>query len=123
MTAEWPGLALGLHVDLGEWAFVDGEWVRRYSFLPGEAHAESQLREEVRRQLDAFRRIVGRDPTHLDSHQHVHREQPLRSVCLGLAEELGVPLRHFAPRVRHVGGFYGQAADGSPYPEGSPSRT
>src|SRR5437764_14850027 len=25
-----PGLSLGLHVDLGEWAYLDGQWVLVY---------------------------------------------------------------------------------------------
>jgi predicted glycoside hydrolase/deacetylase ChbG (UPF0249 family) len=48
----------------------------------------------------------------------VHREEPLRSIMLRLAGELGVPLREFSDRVRYCGDFFGQAAKGRPYPEG-----
>src|SRR5262249_40161760 len=58
------------------------------------------------------------DPTHLDSHQHVHRGEPARSALLAAARALGVPLRHFCPGVRHCGDFYGQTAGGEPFPEG-----
>jgi chitin disaccharide deacetylase len=74
--------------------------------------------EEAARQLAAFRRLVGRDPTHLDSHQHVHLREPVRSVLSKLAGELAVPLRHCDPRIRHCGDFYGQTGEGQPFPEG-----
>src|SRR5207248_5177743 len=64
-----------------------------------------------------FRRLVGRDPTHLDSHQHVHRDEPIRSILGELAAELGVPLRSCVPEVRYCGDFYGQTGKGLPCPE------
>src|SRR5262245_46156877 len=108
-----PGLSVGLHVDLGEWAYRGGRWVAVYEVTP--ADDATAVAAEVARQLDAFRRLLGRDPTHLDSHQHVHRAEPLRAVLTGLAGELGVPLRHFCPAVRYHGGFYGQTGKGEPF--------
>jgi chitin disaccharide deacetylase len=105
------GLSLGLHVDVGEWAYREDGWVQLYG-------AAADLEAEVAQQLARFRELAGRDPTHLDSHQHVHREEPLRSIMLRLAGELGVPLREFSDRVRYCGDFFGQAAKGRPYPEG-----
>ncbi|XP_056677331.1 carbohydrate deacetylase isoform X3 [Monodelphis domestica] len=37
-----------------------------------EALAAGQVREELRAQLSRFRDLVGREPTHVDGHQHVH---------------------------------------------------
>lgn len=107
---EHRTLSLGLHVDVGEWALRDGRWVPVYE-------AGGDPAEVVARQLARFRELVGRDPTHLDSHQHAHRREPLRSIMLDLAESLGVPLRDFSERVRYCGDFYGQAADGAPLRE------
>jgi predicted glycoside hydrolase/deacetylase ChbG (UPF0249 family) len=104
------GLSVGLHLDIGEWEYGEEGWVQLYG-VEGDPVAEPA------RQLTRFRELVGRDPTHLDSHQHVHREEPLRSSMLGLAQELGIPLREFSDRVRYCGDFYGQA-DGRPYPAG-----
>jgi predicted glycoside hydrolase/deacetylase ChbG (UPF0249 family) len=70
------------------------------------------------RQLEAFRRIVGANPTHLDSHQHVHREEPVRSVMAETSAKLGIPLRCCTPAVRYCGDFYGQDATGAPFPDG-----
>ena len=113
---EHADLSLGLHVDLGEWAFRDGEWVRLYEVVP--PGDKSAVASEVVWQLDTFRRYAGKDPTHLDSHQHVHRDEPLRSIMVELACELGIPLRDFNQVVSYCGSFYGQSADGFPYPEG-----
>ena len=116
---QHPGLSVGLHVDLGEWAYRDGGWFPLYQVLPpAEAESAEAVEAEFARQLERFRELAGRDPTHLDSHQHVHRSEPLRSVLLDAAARLGVPLRHFDPRVRYCGDFYGQADKGRPHPGG-----
>ena len=104
--------SLGLHIDLGEWAYQDGQWEPLYEVVPlGDRTA---VAEEVARQLDAFRQLAGKDPTHIDSHQHVHRREPVRSVLLETAHQLAVPLRECSPEVRYCGAFYGQTADGFP---------
>src|SRR5262245_48213452 len=101
-----PRLSLGLHIDLGEWRLEEGEWVPLYRVVsPDDAGA---VIAEIHRQLESFRRLVGRHPTHLDSHQHVHRLEPARSAFLALACEVGGPLRHFARDIRYCGEFYGQ---------------
>ncbi|HET7120747.1 MAG TPA: ChbG/HpnK family deacetylase [Solirubrobacterales bacterium] len=103
-AASRPELALGLHLDL------DG---RHYE--TGEALALAPPAEECRAQLRRFRELVGRDPTHLDSHHHVHRAEPVRAAAEALAAELGVPLR--GGEVRYEGRFFGRDGDGRPSPE------
>jgi chitin disaccharide deacetylase len=111
---EYPALSVGLHVDLGEWAYADGAWHPSYEVVPLDDAAA--VGEEIDRQLRSFRRLVGRDPTHIDSHQHIHRRQPVRSTLVARAIELSVPLRHFSSAVRYCGEFYGQEEDGTPIP-------
>jgi predicted glycoside hydrolase/deacetylase ChbG (UPF0249 family) len=110
-----PQLSLGLHLDLGEWAFRNEEWVPVYEVVSLDSPEE--VAAEVSRQLNSFRRLVGREPTHIDSHQHVHRSEPVRSLLLQVAGNLKVPVRHFSP-VRYCGDFYGQTGTGLPFPEG-----
>jgi predicted glycoside hydrolase/deacetylase ChbG (UPF0249 family) len=106
-----PSLSVGLHVDLGEWAFLHGEWAALYC-VPGDPE------KVLLKQLQRFRELVGRDPTHLDSHQHVHRVEPLRSAMLALADHLEVAARELRGSIRYCGDFYGQDAAGEPLQAG-----
>jgi chitin disaccharide deacetylase len=96
ISRDHPALAVGLHWD------VFGEDERNFDL--GDHRA---VREEFWRQLAEFERLVGRMPTHVDSHRHVHREPELMPVFRELVEPLGVPLRGDG-QVRFVGGFYAQ---------------
>jgi chitin disaccharide deacetylase len=109
-------LSVGLHLDLAEWVYRDGQWVARYEVVPSDDAAA--VAKEVSNQLEAFHHVLGRPPTHVDSHQHVHRNEPVRSIVTRVTRELGVPLRSFASAVRYCGDFYGQTGEGEPYPEG-----
>ena len=71
----------------------------------------------MNRQLLQYRQLMGSDPTHLDSHQHVHRHEPVRTILRDIAQSLSVPLREHCPAIRYCGSFYGQGVDGTPYPE------
>lgn len=112
-AAAFPDLAIGLHLDLGQWDYVNGEWVAAYSHCDLESAAGVEA--ECRAQLERFRSLLGRPPTHLDSHQHVHNAEPAATVASALAAELDVPLR--GRRIRYEGGFYGQDGKGRPYPD------
>lgn len=111
-----PALSLGLHFDLGEWAYRGGEWQSVYTVVPTDDAAA--VTAEVAGQLATFRRLAGRDPTHVDSHQHVHLQEPTRSVVLEAVRPLGIPVRECQPAVRYCGDFYGQTGRGEPWPEG-----
>ena len=108
-------LSVGLHVDLSEWTVDKGDWRPLYERVAEDD--EGAVAAEIRAQLASFRELVGRDPTHIDGHQHVQREEPAKSILVGLAGELRVPLREMSEEVRYVGGFYGQGRQGEPLPE------
>lgn len=114
LARRHPSLAVGLHIDIGQWNYESGEWVVAYQHCSPEDAAAVEA--ECRGQLEAFRELLGHDPTHLDSHQHTHMSEPVASVAGELAAELGVPLR--GRTIRYEGGFYGQAGRGEPWPEG-----
>jgi chitin disaccharide deacetylase len=108
-------LAVGLHVDLGEWEYRDGEWRARYEVVPGEA--SDGVRAEITAQLVRFEQLLGRPPTHFDSHQHVHRDAPVRDIVRELADRLAVPVRAATPGIEYSGAFYGQDGRGHPAPQ------
>jgi predicted glycoside hydrolase/deacetylase ChbG (UPF0249 family) len=66
-----------------------------------------QAADAFHRQLERFRSLMGRDPTHVDSHHHVHSEEDRMATFKTLVAPLGVPLRH-AGQVAYIGGFYAQ---------------
>jgi predicted glycoside hydrolase/deacetylase ChbG (UPF0249 family) len=107
-------ISVGLHVDLGEWVLRDGNWELLYEVV--DTDNANAVAAEINNQITAFRRLAGRNPSHLDSHQHVHRNEPARSILLKLAQSLHVPLRDFDPRIRYCGDFYGQGAEGEHLP-------
>ncbi len=111
-----PALAVGLHVDVAEWEYRDGRWIATYERAA--ADDPDALRREVAAQLDAFERFLGRAPTHLDSHQHAHRTEPLRSILAEIAAGMGIPLRDVSSPAAYCGTFYGQSARGEPFPQG-----
>ena len=111
-----PTLSVGLHLDLGEWTLRDGAWVQAYEVVPHDD--PDAVTREVARQLDEFRRLMQRDPTHLDSHQHVHRHDPVRAIVLGLGAEMRLPVRDCTPGITYCGDFYGRGNQCAPFPEG-----
>lgn len=110
-------LSVGLHLDLAEWEYACGEWQARYERVdPADADA---VRAEVDRQLGAFLRLAGHPPTHLDSHQHIHREEPVATVLAEVGDRLGITVRGdvppIGPTVAYRGDYYGQSGKGEPY--------
>jgi predicted glycoside hydrolase/deacetylase ChbG (UPF0249 family) len=99
--ARDTGLGLGLHVNLtlgkpltrGR-SLVDaaGRFVRDARRAAAAADARD-VRAEVEAQVARFERLVGRPPTHLDSHHHVGLYPPVRDVVLDVARALGVAVR------------------------------
>ena len=96
MSRDHPALAIGLHWD------VWGEDERAFDVTD-----HCSVADEFRRQLDEFHDLVGRMPTHVDSHRHAHRQALLMPLFEELVAPLGVPLRDDG-RARFVGGFYAQ---------------
>ena len=111
---EHPKLSVGLHLDLGEWIYRAATWVPLYTVpLDG----DRAVVKEITEQLGTFRRLVGRDPTHIDSHQHVHLREPVRSAVVDVARGLDIPVRDCRSPVHYCGKFYGQTAEGAPLPD------
>ena len=93
-AAAFPELSLGLHADLREELDQPSEGF----------HA---IGASLQRQFSRFEELVGRPPTHLDSHHNVHRDPRALPHFRTLAREHGLPLRE-QPPVRYYSKFYGQ---------------
>ena len=96
LSREHPHLAIGLHWD------VIGEDEREFDLADHDA-----VRHEFATQLSRFHELMGRGPTHVDSHRHMHLDEEVSELFAALVAPLGVPLRGHSP-VRFVGNFYAQ---------------
>lgn len=83
-----PSLSVGLHADL------DGP-------------QQGGVRASLLRQLTRFEQLLGRPPTHLDSHHNVHRSPEVLPDVQAIAAVRGLIVRDFS-KVRCVPEFYGQ---------------
>ncbi len=112
---EDPGLSVGLHIDLGEWALHDHQWIQTRFVVP--LDTPSAVRDEIACQLATFRDLTQRNPTHLDSHQHTHQRPLIRAAMEELAAQMGIVLRGTGMQVRFWGAFFGQDEHLLPRPE------
>ena len=99
--ARTVGLGLGLHVNFtlgtpltGGRSLVDGSGCFIRDARRAAAGADARhARAEIEAQLARFEKLVGRPPTHLDSHHHVGLYPPVRDVLLDVARAYGLPVR------------------------------
>ena len=111
LRATRLGVGLHLNLTLGRPcapasvvpSLVDGEgkFVRDARQVAARAKRE-EVERELSAQVDAFCTLLGRAPTHLDSHHHVGRHSPVREIVWALACGLGVPVRIQDDEVRRT---------------------
>ena len=116
LARRHPQLGVGLHLDLGEWVHGNGGWEPAYTVV--DTDDDDAVAAEIDAQLAAFDALLGRPPTHLDSHQHVHRQGPARRLLRDAGRRLGIPVRQVTPGFVYRGEFYGHSGTGDPYPDG-----
>ena len=107
------GLGVGVHLNLTLGTPVadpkrvpslvdrEGRFVRDANEAAARATVD-EARIELGTQIDAFRRIMGRFPTHLDTHHHVGRLPPVLELVLDFARALRVPVRSQDAQVRRA---------------------
>jgi predicted glycoside hydrolase/deacetylase ChbG (UPF0249 family) len=112
LSARNPGLGIGLHLQLsGGPPQLPPE--RLPSLVGGNgrlppkpegllAAEPAELLAEARAQLARFRELLGRDPTHFDSHHHSHRVPAVFAAVVALARETGRPVRLADPSLREA---------------------
>jgi predicted glycoside hydrolase/deacetylase ChbG (UPF0249 family) len=97
LARDLPGLSVGLHANL-----MDASGRPLVDLQTGE-----RCRAVLHEQMRSFRELMGRPPTHLDSHHNLHRTPQLLPYFLEAADRYGLPLREHSP-VRYLARFYGQ---------------
>ncbi|HEX6739829.1 MAG TPA: chitin disaccharide deacetylase [Vicinamibacteria bacterium] len=107
LARETPALGVGLHLALtGGPPTLPPErlpsLVDARGMLPAKPEAlgaarPAEVLAEARGQLRRFRELMGRDPTHFDSHHHAHRTPLVYDVFATLAWETGLPVRNGPP--------------------------
>lgn len=110
LASARPGLGVGLHVALTGGppvlpaasipSLVDADG-RLHARLEGMAQAQpAEVLAEARAQLRRFRELLGRRPTHFDSHHHSHTLPVVLEALVTLSWETGLPVRSPTPAVR-----------------------
>lgn len=99
LTRLYPNLGVGLH-------FTATNEKGSYFDLGKIAAVETELHRQYQQCCD----LLGRAPTHLDSHHHVHLRRELQPLFLAWAAEHRLPLRGLGS-VQYNSGFYGQWYD------------
>jgi predicted glycoside hydrolase/deacetylase ChbG (UPF0249 family) len=89
-SREHPSLSIGLHVDLSEFAYRGETRVPLYEVV--KLDDIMAVEDEGSCQLATFRKLGGRAAAHIDSHQHDHDTEPMRSVFAKIPRKLGVRL-------------------------------
>jgi predicted glycoside hydrolase/deacetylase ChbG (UPF0249 family) len=110
IAREHPNLGIGLQL-----ALTAGRPTLPASQVPSLVDADgalpaspegllkAQLKDvlaEVRGQLRRFRELLGREPTHIDSQYHVHRQPVVLQALVTLSWETGLPVRSLSPEMR-----------------------
>ena len=105
------GLGVGVHLNLTLGTPVadpkrvpslvdrEGRFVRDANEAAARATVD-EARIELGTQIDAFRKIMGRFPTHLDTHHHVGQLTPILELVLDFARAIKVPVRSQDAQVR-----------------------
>ena len=107
------GLGVGLHLNLTlgppvsdpkrvpSLVDAEGTFIRDAREVAKRA-SKDEARIELGNQIDAFRHLIGRFPTHLDSHHHVGRHESILELVLDFARAIKVPVRSQDAAVREA---------------------
>lgn len=105
IARENPELPIGLHINISlgdpltkcNSLTRNGHFVKPHVLGTDEGYLEDELGREVEAQYERFVELVGRKPTHLDSHLYAHQKfSKVKSAVLRLAEKQDIPVRDMA---------------------------
>jgi predicted glycoside hydrolase/deacetylase ChbG (UPF0249 family) len=110
LARDLPSLGVGLHIVLSGGAplTLAGEVASlvtasgRFPVSPDELTSArpQDVRDEVRAQFERFIELMGRKPTHVDTHHHAHRVHIVFDAVVALCREQRLPLRAVSTAMR-----------------------
>lgn len=105
LSKEVRTLAIGLHLNISlgkpltkgkSLVGEDGKFIKPNNLPQGYTYCEEDLEKEIRAQYDKFLELMGRKPSHLDSHLFSTDKVPeMRKLAAKLALEKDIPLRNY----------------------------
>jgi len=99
LTAAFPALldvVQAWRSGTADHAILVPELERLERAVPGE-----EVEREFEAQVARFSTLVGRRPTHLDTHQHVHVRPLIRDALVRVAQRHALPVRQMNPALQH----------------------
>ncbi len=92
------GLSVGLHLNLARWPKLSakGEWEEAAAASLDAAAAA----KETHAQIERFQKLMGRKPTHVDVHKHLHRYAGVLEGVAKAAAQHRLPVRSIDKAMR-----------------------
>lgn len=103
LARENPGLGVGLHFEV----FEEDRKILQEFKKAEVMMAIERTKRELLDQVEKFRKLVGRIPTHIDSHYHIHKLPRVLPIVLEVAQRYKLPIRGVG-RVKFIMDFYGK---------------
>ena len=117
LAKDYPELGIGLHLnctlnkpltDCKSLIKENGDFYKPRENPNQDLFDEEEIYQEFLAQYELFLQVVGRKPTHLDSHLYAHQVYPkAKAAAIRLANEKGVAIREFQVDGYRKAIFYG----------------
>lgn len=117
LAKDYPELGIGLHLnctlnkpltDCKSLIKENGDFYKPRENPNQDLFDEEEIYQEFLAQYELFLKVVGRKPTHLDSHLYAHQVYPkAKAAAIRLANEKGVAIREFQVDGYRKAIFYG----------------
>jgi lipopolysaccharide biosynthesis glycosyltransferase len=100
LARKHPKLGIGLH-------FIADNFYTGPLF---DLDNKKAVSDELNRQYKKFTKLVGKKPTHLDSHHHIHLRKNILPIFINFSKKNRLQLRNTG-KIKYIGNFYGQTYD------------
>jgi len=100
--SKFPKLSVGLHFQITSKKLESDICNGRSLSL----QTTEKINKEFIKQLKDFKKITGKNPTHLDSHHHIHMSPNVKSIFEKYSKKYGIPVRGFYG-VKMIKDFFG----------------